>query len=142
MTSHQIKHASRSPKTVCIRDPTTSRPAAWHWNLHTGDCCKLYRLLTSQQPMSLYLVQQFLLVRLPSLLRLGLAQAVHARLLAGAALMLHKLMGAWARLIGVLVQARESSTSHSVHGLILLNWGTVHRATALCMMHLRRSVHR
>lgn len=76
------------------------------------------------------------------MLRLGLAHAIHAGLLAGAALMLHELVRTRARLVRILVHVRESSTSHSVHGLVLLDWCAVHRSAALSVMHLRRGVHR
>ena len=81
------------------------------------------------------------LIRLPSLLGLGLAHAVHARLLASTALVLHELVRAWAWLIGILVHIGKASTSHGVHCLILLHWSTMHRSATLCMVHLRRGMH-
>src|SRR5690242_2234670 len=55
--------------------------------------------------------------------------------------MLHELMRAWARLIWVLFHIGEACVSHGIHGLVLLNWSTVHRPTALRVVHLRRGVH-
>ena len=56
--------------------------------------------------------------------------------------MLHKLMWAWTRLIGVLAHALIARISHGIHRLVLLDGCAVHRAAALSVMKLRRGMHR
>jgi hypothetical protein len=78
------------------------------------------------------------LVGLPSLLRSLLRRPTrHSGLLRSASLVLHELMRAGTWLVRVLTHARVSRiSSHSVHGLVLLDRRSVHRTTALNVMQL------
>ena len=78
------------------------------------------------------------LVGLPSLLRSLLGRPTgHSRLRCSAGLVLHELVRAGTWLVRVLAHARVSRiSSHSVHGLVLLDRRSVHRTTALDMVQL------
>lgn len=83
------------------------------------------------------------LITLPPLLR-GLLRspARHVRLLPCSAGVLHKLMRAGTRLVGILPHVLIAWISHRAHRLVLLHGSSVHRPAALSMVKLGGRMHR